>query len=481
MLQPVLDHAVLLLVVVPAIGGLLVRLVGRLSIDGAQSIAQSNVWATLFLLGLIVANFKPLSDDESHSWQFESSIRLAAVPFVVAPESVDSEEPAPKPPKTTFIRLAVGVDELALPFVVLLIVATFVAVFKITRERSRELNDEPQILDGPLNVPSLFEVRLADALWIESSILSVLTATDVVWLGFSSIIAVCCLARAIGRSQSDLAVSAAAKFLRSQLMSSILLLTSVVGLAVACAWMSIRRSSAAPLNFDLVQILDRLPTLMPGTQAAHDYWELMGPWLFLLLVGACVLRIPIPPFHAWWSATWESSDCETGTLIAVGWLPTGFVIAARWLPRVFLSETDQLGDRVLLWVLLAACGAALASLAVNNVTRRSGYLTMSVSVLAFGSLWIGTEDARNGAVLFLIGACTVVGITRFAALRWWQLLPLILTACGAGVWRLAPAYWDVSRLQIVTATTVSSIVLSLICWPRLTSTQHEDPITVTDK
>jgi len=352
------------------------------------------------------------------------------------------------------INIAVGIDGVGLPFVALVVVVCFAVVRMVE--------------------PSLGEHRsLSDVLLAQSALLGTLTATDAVWFS------VCLLGAAgacfvlMSRTGGSLRRVAAAKFLRHQLLSGLMLSAAGLGLVVSCWWMSIRDHGALPLTFDLPTVLDRLPRLMLGSQAAHDHWELSGSWLFFLIAGGCLLRVPLPPFHPWLPAVAQQTERGTLALLLVGWLPTSFILGVRWLPRVFESELGQLGERVLIWCVVAACGMACASLRVDEPRRRFVLLILAPLTLSFGGLWIGSVSAVQGAVLLLAASCGVAACVLMlpSSVRGQSSLHLALrllaiVAIGPGGWCLLRNFFAFAELRVWCCGTIAACVWSLAIWPQ---------------
>ncbi len=477
--QAVRDHVVLLLILLPAFGAFAVRMIGPSNLAGARAIARSNAWASLVLLAILVSQFQSTTDGSTSNWQQRSAITWVRI----APSLEYEEASAPSEKSTPAvapieIRMAVAIDGFGLPFVALVVAVAF-AVIRDWSERS----------DDSYNAS---HQQLADALLVQSTLLAVLTATDAVWLSVCVLMATGAMFSLLSRSGQSERRIAAAKFLRSQLISAMMLVLGVLGLAVSCWWMSIRRETTAAFTFDLPTIVDRLPRLGMATQAVHDHWELVGPWLFLLIAGGCVLRVPLPPFHPWFPAVAQQTERGTLALLLVGWMPTGMVLGLRLLATAFAPESLQLGDRVIVWCALSACGMSCSSIAIKDPQRRFGVLLSAVGAMAFGGIWVGSTSAVHGSLLLLAGASGVGALTLLTKPDWWtrsmasdrdgwethllsddgdheaqrlglKLLGLLATTVGS--WCLLRNYFSIGGMRLAFVMTVGFVMWSISTWP----------------
>lgn len=459
------EHVVLMLMMLPALGAVMTRIVGPQSVEGARSLARANTWISVALLVVVVAQLALTDRVTIDGWYLRSTIPWVTLPLGHSrhpTEIADAEdEHSPSTASSTSsdvaaasrINIAVGIDGVGLPFVALVVAVCF-AVVRAVPQRTGE------------------HLSLSDVLLTQSALLGVLTATDAVWLSVCLLGATGTCFVLISRAGGAQRRLAAAKFLRPQLLSGLMLSAAALGLVVSCWWMSIRDEGTLPLTFDLPTVLDRVPRLMLGSQAAHDHWELSRSWLFFLIAGGCLLRLPMPPFHPWLPAVAQQTERGTLALLLVGWLPTSFIWAVRLLPRVFESELGQLGERVLVWCAVSALGMASASLVVRDINRRRVLLMLAPLALSFGGLWIGSASAIQGAVLLLAGTCGVGACSLLLpsnvhgqsgshlALR---LLAII--AIGPGGWCLFRNLFVSAELRVWCVGAVAACVWSLATWP----------------
>ncbi len=477
--RAVSEHVVLLLVLLPALGACMTRLIGAQSIEGGRSIARANSWISLLLMLLVVAQFEVSPDGANDVWQMRSAISWVSLlnekpSTELAAESQeetdgDAEQGRAAEPATPVrssvttaefnrgdgvIRIAVGVDGIGLVFAVLVVATGFAVVRSVGPGRAEHL-------------------QLADVLFVESALLAVLTATDAVWLSVSLLLATGAMFALISRVGEPQRRVAATKFLRSQLLGTLMLMAGGIGLAVSCWWMSIRADRTLPLTFDLPTIIDRVPRLMMGSQAANDHWELTGSWLFFLITGGCLLRVPMPPFHPWLPAVAQQTERSTLALLIVGWIPTSFVLGLRLLVRVFELEMGQLGERVLIWCAVAAFGTACASIAVKEPRRRFVLLMLAATALCFGGLWTGSRSATQGAAALLAGTCSVGALSllkrQSAASHHSERLLVgvgALLAIVPGGWCLLRNLLAYSGLWLWSFGTIAAACWSIASWPR---------------
>ncbi len=486
-LQTILDNVVLLLVLLPLIGAVLVRTLGRLSPEGACASAMTNVWASAGLALLMVANFSVESAETADAerrgpvWQMVSSIRWLSsearessgrslTTSATADGSSRTRESSAGDQATSStssarslmtsatskdrgVRIELGIDGLGLLIVVLIVFVTLAAVSTVRADETRLLE------------------RLSGLLFVESALIAVVTAVDAVWLSFANLLATAAVFWLINLSGGPLRRLAARKFLRMQLASAVLLLAGVIGLAVSHWWMSIGRDGAGALTFVLPVIVQTLPKLAFATQAAHDFWMMHSYWLFLCLLGGAALRVPLPPFHHWWLDVADEADRRTTALLTVGWLPVGMLLIQRIVLPAFETSVQELGGRLLVGCGCGSLWIALSSLAMTSAARRLAAIVLVGSIAACGGLWAGTPATLSGALLLtcgLGGAAACIGLLRDDAVVGRAIVDvssLLLLATFAGQWLLLQTWlssgdgtgkWFLAALVLTTWTAIKS-------------------------
>ena len=308
------DNVVLLMVVMPLVGAGLVRLMKPSGPEPVYFTGLVNVWLTAGLAVIMIARFEPGQPDPS-----EFSTRMATALSWLAEwerqptgensgQSVDrsaQESTADWHPVGPDVRISVGVNRYNLWFSVLIVATTLAAFRSISTDDSRLVS------------------KLSWLLLTESAMLGAFVAQDVILL------AMCCqtstlgLFFLIGQGGDPARRSTARRFFRIQTVSGALIMFGLTGAAISCWWMQATvEPQNADLTFSLRRILTAIPKLAYETDAAHDLWTVVSPWLFVVLCGGFVLRLPVPPFHHWsrcfpnWLPTWLLA-CFSG----VSWQP----------------------------------------------------------------------------------------------------------------------------------------------------------------
>lgn len=417
------NNVALLLVVMPVIGAVLVRLMSRTGDEPVYFTALTNVWLCCGLVVMAVMQIEPQADFQSlFRPQMLTSLEWPGMSGAVQPgrtpaDGVPSGLHTPAGEGSAAIghfpspRISVAINGFNLWFVALTVAATAAAVCRVDLKRDR------------------LAARLSWLLLTQSALVGTLVAQDVILLSGFNLASVIGLFFLIGFSTNPDRRSAARRFFRVQLSSALMLAIGLVGAAVGHWWMVLAAEVVIPVSFSLNQIVALIPDLAATTETGRAYWNVVSPWLFLLICGSCLLRIPLPPLHHWFLLTIERSDRGTSGLMACGFLPTGLYLIARVLVPLFPERLPELSERLMTWSLLAAvlmavagiqlvndwCNAssrsASAPLPANNQTARLVGVALVVSLsIAFGSIIVADSLTIRGGLLIAVSAAASAGL-----------------------------------------------------------------------
>ncbi len=233
------------------------------------------------------------------------------------------------------------------------------------------------------------------------------------------------------------------------------------------------------------------------TETGRAYWNVVSPWLFLLICGACVLRVPLPPLHHWWLSAVERSDRGTSSLMACGFLSTGLYVVARVVVPLFPEHLAEISARLMTWSLVAASLLALVGLklardwraaapkpgrllATSDRTARLIGVALIVSLsVAFGSLILGDPLAIRGGLLFAVSAVASAGLAFWlipgdvstvgdtaqcepllVALKWLAVCGLVAMPVSGSFWGLLMSTHGFLRLNSpLTLLVVGALIL----------------------
>lgn len=488
------SNVALLLVAMPLIGAVLVRLMSRSGNEPVYFTAVTNVCLCCGLVVLAVFQLEPREDFESLfrpqmlsalEWpgMAGSLLSEAAAIDATSPEvslqvaaDAGSSRPFPVP------RIAVAINGLNLWFVALTVAAATAAVCRVRRQRDSLAS------------------RLSWLLLTEAALVGTLVAQDVILLSSFNFLSIVGLFFLIGYSAHPDRRSAGRRFFRVQFGAGMMLTTGLIGAAVSHWWMMLAAEVANPISFSLNQIVAQVPDLAMTTETGRAYWNVVSPWLFLLVCGACLLRLPLPPVHHWWLSSVERSDRGTASLLACGFLPTGLYVVARVVVPLFPEHLTEISPRLMTWSLVAASLLALIGLKLARDWRDAspvslsgvpattgdrvarligGALIVSLSV-AFGAVILGDPLAIRGGLLIAVSAVASAGLafwvipddvsaesdtawhsSLLTALKWLAVCGLVAMPVSGTFWGLLMSMHGFLRLNApLTLLLFSVLILS---------------------
>lgn len=410
-------NAVLLLVIMPAIGAGLVRLMHRAGPEAVYFTAFSNTAITLALMVVILFRIEtPPADEFQFAPQISSTIGLTSGDLIVRTPAGDGDpardgqappvESAPAGPRfrpgqlLRVVRFAVGVDAASVWHTALIVTVTLACVASLR------------------HVPVRATSRLSWLLFTESSLLGTFVAQDAL------LMSACCLWSVVGlffllsESGTVGCREAARRFFRLQLASSTCLLIALTGLCVGHWWMQVEPEGVLPgLRFRLWTMQRQIPDLAMSTDEAHGFWDAVSPWLFVLLSAALILRTGLPPLHGWCTRIAEHSDPRVTALLIAGWLPFGPYAAQRLLAPVFPELLGELAWRLSLWCWLGVLFLSVAALRCEHRRRRLGLIALAFQVAGLGAVFLRDPLAQRGALLLQTGGCGVLTLLLFLTLK----------------------------------------------------------------
>ncbi len=428
------DNVVLLVVVMPLVGAGLVRLMKPSGPEPVYFTGLVNVWLTAGLTLVMIARFEPGQPDAS-----EFSTRMTSSLSWMAEWQTQSPS-GPWRPVGPDVRLSVGVNRYSLWFLVLTVATTLAAVRSIS-------SDDPRLVS-----------KLSWLLVTESAMLGAFAAQDVILLAMCCQVSTLGLFFLIGQGGDPKKREAARRFFRTQIVSGILILFSLVGAAISHWWMLVTvDAESADLTFSLRRIVASVPQLAYETEAAHDLWMDVSPWLFLSLCAGLLLRLPIPPFHHWWYRVSEHADSRIVAIMAVGYVPFSFYAAARILVPLFPEHVEQIAPRLFLWGFLAALFLSVSIVAIENPRRKMITAGMVSGCLAFSSIMFGDAASTQGGLLLTVVSCGSLALLHLyfvaekderleqrrlsPATHWVRRLTVLLGLAGVSVIPLSGSFW----------------------------------------
>lgn len=411
------SNAVLLLVIMPAIGAGLVRVMHRAGPEAVYFTAFSNTAITLALMVVILVRIEtPPADEFQFAPQISSTIGLTSGNLIVRTPVRDrdsdrdgqtpTEESAAGGPRFRMgpllrvVRFAVGVDVVSVWHAALIVTVTLACVASLR------------------HVPVRATSRLSWLLFTESSLLGTFVAQDALLMSACSLWSVVGLFSLMSESGTVGCREAARRFFRLQLTSSTCLLIALTGLCIGHWWMQVEPDGVLPgLRFRLWTMLRQIPDLAMSTDEAHGFWNAVSPWLFVLLGAALILRTGLPPLHGWWTRIAEHSDPRVTALMIAGWLPFGPYAAQRLLTPVFPELLGELAWRLSLWCWPGMLFLSVAALRCEHRGRRLGLIALAFQVAGLGAVFLRDPLAQRGALLLQTGGCGVLILLLLLTLK----------------------------------------------------------------
>jgi|GEM_PF-1998220 len=512
------NNVALLLVVMPVAGALLVRLMSRTGNEPVYFTALTNVWLCCGLVALAVVQFESREDFNSMfrpqmltvlEWPGGGSPGLdRGSPVVVAPSGLEEinggssagvgQFPSP--------RISMAINGLNLWLVALTVAATAASVRGIDVGRE------------------FLASRLSWLLLTEGALIGTLVAQDLILLSSFNLLAIIGLFFLIGFSNHPDRRTAARRFFRVQFSGALLLTVGLVGAAVSHWWMMLAAEVAVPISFSINHVVARIPDLAETTETGRAHWNVVSPWLFVLICGACLMRIPLPPLHHWWLRTVERADRGTASLMACGFLPAGLYLVGRIIVPLFPERLADLSERLMIWALVAAGLLAIAGLKLaqdwrkTQLTTGSGTqafpadlaarllalaLVVSLSI-AFGAFVVANPLMIRGGLLIAVSAAASAGLSFWllpgedGALRSpkprGRALPFFkwLAVCGVVAMPVSGTFWGllmaaqgflrlnapVTLLLISVLILFAGSVLRSVDWRVLSCTTKDQPIPI---
>lgn len=393
-------NSVLLLVIMPVVGALLVRI---MAVSGSETVyftALTNVWLTTGLGVVLLFRFE--ANELRHPTgsltmvHVSSSLDWLARTEAAPPDESSTSEASPR--FTTSgpdIRFTVGVNRLGL-WSILIIAATTLACLSII----------------PMNDPRLVS-RVSWLLVTESALIGTFAAQDIVLLAFFIGASSLGLFFLTGMSTGLHYREAARRFFFVQMVSGLLLVIGLIGLAIAHWWMRYSPTTPQPtLTFSISGIVQGIPELAYSSESARGYWDAMAPWLFTLLVSGLAIRVPLAPLHAGWFRVVDHCDRGVLALASAGSLTFGFYAAATVIMPAFPDLTDEIGFRLMIWGVTAALLLSLMSISAETHRRRIGLASVAAFSLAFGVTYLDHPLAQQGGLL-LTGGASAAAVVLF--------------------------------------------------------------------
>lgn len=446
------DNVVLLMVVMPLVGAGLVRLMRPSGPEPVYFTGLVNVWLTAGLAVIMVARFEPGQPDRfEFSTKVTSSLSWQARWERRPEEAVGDRTSAEKPQAVTArwksigpdVRLSVGVNRYSLWFLVLTVMTTLAAFRSISPDDRRLVS------------------KLSWLLLTESAMLGVYAAQDVMLLAMCLMVSTLGLFFLIGQGSDPRRREAARRFFRMQTVSGMLLLFGLMGVAVTHWWMQVAVDPGnADLTFSLRLIVLQVPKLAYQTDAAHDLWTAVSPWLFATLCAGLVLRLPMPPLHNWWSRVSEQADSRIVALMAVGYLPLSFYLVVRIIVPLFPELITEMSPRLFLWGLLSALFLAVSTRAIHDPRRKLAVIGLASCCVAFGNAFYGELSGSQGGLLLTVatsGSLSLLclscpglakdqqparpGEDDYSGTHVFERLPLILGIAGLAALPLSGSFW----------------------------------------
>lgn len=211
-------------------------------------------------------------------------------------------------------------------------------------------------------------------------------------------------------------------------------------------------------------------------KASFTIWDrevLVAPVAFLFLSIGLALRLPLCPFHGWFSSF--CAQASSSTLVAMGgvFIPLALYIFSRLAYSLF---PQQMADFAPVVITLAGLNIFFGTLSVvGSKELRSFFSFISVTQVGFILLGIGSLDAAGSVGAVYQGLCAGLGLSGFglfAGLLQDRLgdsdFPVFQPSQGRGGASSSSSPWGgIARSSPVMALITAVIMISLVGFPGL--------------
>nr|WP_294693127.1 NADH-quinone oxidoreductase subunit M [uncultured Friedmanniella sp.] len=342
-----------LLAVLPALGGLVVVLVGA---RAAKQIALAFSLLTLVVALVVAARYTP-----------RGGLQLAEqVPWI----------------KPLGAYYALGLDGIGLTLVLLVVIITPVVILASWRD----FDAAPQVRGAAATLPPRYDSRIyfALVLAVETCALFLFLATDVfLFYVFFEVILIPMYFLIGGFGPTAKRSAAAAKFLIFGLLGGFVMLASVIGLYV----LSAADGSPSYLLSDLTQ-------LEVGTAT--------GRWLFLGFMFAFAIKAPLVPLHTWLPDAAEESSPGGATMMVGVMDKIGTFGMIRFCLGLFPEASQWATPVVLVLATVSILYGAVLAIGSRDLMRFIAYTSIS----HFGFIVLGifalTTQSLAGSTLYML-------------------------------------------------------------------------------
>lgn len=348
----------LVLVLLPLVGGVATLVVDRLAPGRGRPVALGASLLTLVAGGVVAAAY-------DHG---ASGMQLTFEQEWIAPLGA---------------HVALGVDGLALVMVLLTVV--LVPIVLVAEWRTGEVGDGVHADEGKVN-PVQKDLTAHVGFWVlalESAALAVFLATDVFlfYVVFeATLIPAYFLIGGFGREGR---AKAAIKFLVFQLAGGLVMLISVIGLHVVAA----RAGTPSYLVADLA-------ALEIGTEA--------GRWLFLGFFVAFAVKAPLFPVHTWLADTTQAATPGTSVLLVCVLDKIGTYAMIRFCLGIFPEASVWATPVVVALALVSIVYGALLAIGQDDLLRLVGLTSLSHFGFIVLGIFVLTDQGHTGAILYMV-------------------------------------------------------------------------------
>ena len=343
-----------LLAVLPALGGLVVALVGS---RAAKQVALAVSLLTLVVALVVAAGYTP-----------RGGLQYAEqVPWI----------------KPLGAYYALGLDGIGLTLVLLVVIVTPVVILASWRDFDAPA---PQVSGASATLPPRYDSRVyfALVLAVETCALFLFLATDVfLFYVFFEVILIPMYFLIGGFGPTAKRSAAAAKFLIFGLLGGFVMLASVIGLYV----LSAADGSPSYLLSDLTQL-----DIATGT----------GRWLFLGFMFAFAIKAPLVPLHTWLPDAAEESSPGGATMMVGVMDKIGTFGMIRFCLGLFPEASQWATPVVLVLATVSILYGAVLAIGSRDLMRFVAYTSIS----HFGFIVLGifalTTQSLAGSTLYML-------------------------------------------------------------------------------
>lgn len=401
--QSLAQHVLMLMFIMPLVGACIVLFSRNRDTNAIRQVATTNILMTFLLSIVMLGNFnyeKRDTQNTATTYQMVSAVAWTN-PNVITQADAENSSNLPWLPD---IRISLGVDEISLIFVGLTALL-FIPVVMIAAPKSIQKR------------PPYYAIILM----LEAALIGLFSALDVVFFSICLGLTTFLLYVLIGTWGGYDRRRVINKFFVFNWLGDGLILLGLLSLVHAQTTMN-QESPGEPASFAVYQLVDGqalvagdsnvhgLQKLSRTGQEAWEYWNEFGWWISLCLLIGFAIKIPLVPFHTWFSPALAEAPSAAGLVMSTLYLKIGLYGTLRFLLPLFPDEWPISQTTVLMVASFGCLFTGLLTLAQDDIKKLATYAALNQTIFAAAGIFSLNPIGISGSLLLLINHAAAFGI-----------------------------------------------------------------------